>query len=225
MKPFCELILTRGRVFAVAKSRFAGFWVESRITCYLYHIIFSCLSVKKSADTCARSVIIISTNVTNGVFIMKKVILSMLLSIGLVAVLPVSAFAVSPTTPVTRTDVVGYIMVVNAAGQNHGAPGAQVKIACFNNVMTAISDSHGAYSVRFTAQQCPLGSWVVVTATKDNLSGIRTQPTLNFGTVNLADILVNLKPNVDVPEMNGIVGIAATALTAGSVAVIRRRNG
>jgi hypothetical protein len=143
---------------------------------------------------------------------MKKLFLSLIVSFGLIAFLPVTAMAqsVSPGAYVTGTVT------------HNGSPvdSASVVVTCDSNVLDSSTSAGGGYLVTFTTDQCPSGATAYVSASSGNLSGS------NNGVVNGLSVDVNLAL-VDVslvPEFGVITGIVAIIIGSGAFLVIRRRN-
>src|ERR1039458_9910651 len=93
---------------------------------------------------------------------MKKLILSILATVGIAVILPVSAFAADSGT--------SYIAGTITKG---GSPlsGASVSVLCDGNTQTSGTTTAGGYLVSFPASNCPAGDTATVTATKGSSTG------------------------------------------------------
>jgi len=145
---------------------------------------------------------------------MKKVLLTVLATIGVAILLPATAFAAQPAV----TDVTG---VVSDAG--NPVAGAKVTVTCNSYKGTDHTDKTGSYRVQFTAKKCPAGSSVVVTATtKSGLNGTGSGTVSPDGSAKLNVAIVNV--TVGLPEMGAVTGSAAALAAGGAFFVTRRRN-
>lgn len=146
---------------------------------------------------------------------MKKLFVSLIVTLGLVAFLPVTAMA--QAVPGT-TLVDGQVTL-----SNNTTPviGASVTVRCNDTTLTATSTTpDGYYYTTFTSDQCPIGATAYVSASQGGLSGSNNGPVDTIPTViNLAVVDVSL-----VPEFGAFTGVAAIALGAGAFLVIRRHN-
>lgn len=147
---------------------------------------------------------------------MKKVLVSVLVSLAAVVVLPLSASAITPVVPKGDTDVTGTVTF-------NGAPvkGAKVAVVCNGNTKNVKTDKAGDYLAVFKAKNCPAGSSVNITATKNKETGVgsgtaaATNTKLNIAMVNVS---------VALPEMGFVTGSAAAVVAGGAVYTVRRRR-
>lgn len=152
---------------------------------------------------------------------MKKIVLSILVSLGLVTILPVAAFADAGITIVGGTVCT---TIVNC-GTPSGVPvsGANVTVKCDGNTQTATTSVNGQYGVEFNPSTlCPDGSKATVSASKGPENGSNSGTVNQEGDLALYVAIVNVA--ISVPEFGAITGVAALALGAGAFLVIRRRN-
>ena len=149
---------------------------------------------------------------------MKKLFAALLFSTCLCTALPALASADSPTNSATTTKVIGGVIgPIDPSG-------AQVTIVCNGHTQMTTAASDGSYSVTYTATDCPLFTWVNVTATKGSYSGMHSEPAIDFGTVNIADVIVTLAPTVALPEMGTLAGVGASLAAVGGLWIVRRRT-
>ena len=147
---------------------------------------------------------------------MKRVILSILTTLGILVLLPVSMARAAGGQSI----IAGNIYY---KGTTNPVTGASVSVVCDGNTLTSPTTSAGAYEVTFDPTACPAGDTATVTATKGSATGtnsgvvnpLATEPTV----INLAIVNVSV-----VPEFGAITGIAAIALGAGAFLVIRRQH-
>lgn len=145
---------------------------------------------------------------------MKKKLLVLLATLGVVGVLaPVSAFA-APVSTSVKTQVSGVITNNGKAVKN-----AKVTVVCNNHAKTTTTNGVGSYAVTFKAGQCNVGSKVTVVATKKGSGGVNTS-VVSGGTVKMNVAIVN----VALPEFGIITGFAGVAAAAAAFFVIRRRQ-
>lgn len=143
---------------------------------------------------------------------MKKLLLSILATVGMAIVMPLSASAATSGV----SDVAGTIT-------NAGNPvaGASVSVTCGSTTLTSPTTVAGAYFVQFSSTDCPAGSTAHVTATKGGSSGSSSGTVNNLVSeptvINLAIV------NVSVPEF-GIVAGTGAALVGGAAFMIVRRQ-
>lgn len=150
---------------------------------------------------------------------MKKLFAAVLCAVCMSVTLPALAAADSPTNNATTTKVIGAVIgPVDVSG-------AQVQINCNGHITTTSASADGSYSATFSATDCPLYTWVAVTATKAGYSGMHSEPAIDFGSVNIADVVVTLSPTVAVPEMGVLTAVGATLAAAGGLLFVRRRAG
>ena len=142
---------------------------------------------------------------------MKKLLLSILATVGIVVILPVSAFAEG----VGVSDIAGTIT-------EGGSPvsGASVTVVCDGNTLTSGTTVAGAYFVSFPNSECPTGDTASVTATKDGASGSNSG-TVNGLTTDISLAIVNVSI---VPELGAITGGAAAVLGGAAFMVVRRKH-
>ena len=144
---------------------------------------------------------------------MKKLFVSLIVTLGLVAFLPVTAMAQS----------VGGGTYVAGTVTHNGTPvsGASVIVACGDGSdQDSSTTSAGGYIVYFSTDQCYNGLTANVSASYNGLSGSNSGAVNGLGAdVNLALVNVSL-----VPEFGVITGITAIALGGGAFLVIRRQN-
>jgi hypothetical protein len=150
---------------------------------------------------------------------MKKKLLMLLAVLGVVGVLaPASAFAAAPSaTPATP----GVATQIDGIVTNNGKPvkNAKVTIVCNGHAKSTTTTKTGAYSVKFKAGQCAVGSKVTVVATKKGSGGVGSG-IVSAGTVKLNVSIVN----VALPEFGLITGFAGAAAAIAAFFVIRRRQ-
>lgn len=147
---------------------------------------------------------------------MKKVVLSVLVSLTAVFALPLSVHA-------DTNSVSGHVY---QQGTTVGISGATVTGSCVGSnghtyaSSPVVTGTNGSYTIVMNGA-CQAGGSFTVTATKDGKSGSVSgtlQPTSNNGhNIGLADVSVAL------PEM-GVVTGAIAALAAGSAFFIIRRR-
>ena len=142
---------------------------------------------------------------------MKKLLLSILATIGVAVVLPVSAFAASVGT----SDIAG---TVTSGGKD--VSGATVSVTCDGNTLTSGTTVAGGYLVSFPSSECPAGATATATASKGGGSGS------NSGTVNALGTDINLAiVNVSVvPELGALTGVGAAVLGGAAFMVVRRKQ-
>lgn len=140
---------------------------------------------------------------------MKRLLLSIMATVGIAVIMPVSAFAEGGVTDVAGT--------VTKAG--NPVSGASVSVLCGTTTLTSGTTAAGGYIVQFSAADCPDGSTAHVTATKGADSGSKN------GTVNGLTASINLALiNVSIPEY-GLIGLTgATIIGGGAFLVMRRRQ-
>lgn len=97
--------------------------------------------------------------------------------------------------------------------------GADVTVKCGSTTLTDVTNAYGTYLVSFTAEQCPPGSIVNVTAKKGSKSGSKQGRIVGL-TTKLNVGLVN----VSIPEFGTIGGALALGLSAGVIMYTRRRQ-
>ncbi|MEK7152591.1 MAG: hypothetical protein AAB834_01480, partial [Patescibacteria group bacterium] len=127
---------------------------------------------------------------------MKKLILSMLVTLGITLLLPAAAFAAATSTVVSG-------IVTDKAGKP--VAGATVSVICNGNTKTDTTDAAGAYGVTFTIAQCPSGKTAQAVASKGNSNGV-SSGTVNAGHADINLAVVNVKI-VAVPEFGVIAAI------------------
>jgi len=148
---------------------------------------------------------------------MKRILISAIITLGLIAFLPVTAMA--DTVPAT-TLVDGQITLSN---DTTPVIGANVTVRCDDTTLTSTSTSpDGYYYTTFTSDQCPIGATAYVSANHGDLSGS------NSGIVDTVPMVINLAvvdvPLSSVPEFGVISGVVAFAFGGGAFLVIRRHN-
>jgi hypothetical protein len=150
---------------------------------------------------------------------MKKLLLSILATVSIAAILPVSAFAASlPPPPYSGVD--GVI----TDSHNNPINGASVIVTCDGNSLdyTTSSSNPGFYIVDFPASSCPTGSTVNVSATKGGASGFSHKKILSTtDPITINAVIVNVSI---LPELGALTGAAAAILGAAAFMVIRRKQ-
>jgi hypothetical protein len=141
---------------------------------------------------------------------MKKVILSALLSIGIIVILPATAMALS---------VGGKVLLNNSSPVN----GAIVTVNCANNTYFGQSTSgpDGSYLVIAGNPQISRycgGTAVIVDANYGSLSGLAN------GNIGDTSLNVNIVDTSAVPEFGIITGFIAVIIGGGAFLYIRHRN-
>lgn len=151
---------------------------------------------------------------------MKKLLMSILVSVGLLVVLPMSAMAANPgsCTPVGDTACTYVAGTITSGGSP--VTGASVTVVCNTNTLTATTTAGGGYIVEYPASQCASGSTANVSASKGGKSGSNSG-TVNGETANINLAIVNVSL---VPELGIITGISAAVIGSGAFLVIRRRQ-
>ncbi|HTB48988.1 MAG TPA: hypothetical protein VK712_02805 [Verrucomicrobiae bacterium] len=141
---------------------------------------------------------------------MKKLLLSILATVGIAVILPVSAFAEGGTSDIAGT----------VTSKGNPVSGASVSVLCDGHTLTSGTTVAGAYIVQFPGSDCPAGSTATVTATKGGGSGS------NSGTVNGLGADINLAiVNVSVvPEFGAVAGAGAALLGGGAFMIVRRKQ-
>lgn len=144
---------------------------------------------------------------------MKKLFVSLVVSIGLLLAFPVSSLAISNPSV---TDVSG---VVTNNSNGNPISGAKVTTVCDNTSLSDTTDSTGTYLVQYSATDCPNGAKATVIAVDGNLGGT------NSGTINALTAKLNVGIiNVSVPEFGLITGAAGLLVAGGAFAIIRQRH-
>jgi hypothetical protein len=141
---------------------------------------------------------------------MKKLLVSILATVGIALMLPAATFAASATTDVTGT----------VTNNGVGVSGAKVEVICGSNDKKTTTGTGGAYLVTFKAANCPDGSKATVTATVGKKAGVNTGKVKQDGSVYLNVAVVN----VSLPEFGVITGIGAALVGGAAFLVIRRRQ-
>lgn len=100
--------------------------------------------------------------------------------------------------------------------------GAQVQVSCNGHDLTTTTDTNGDYGEIFDLSTCPIGSTVVVTASKDGSSGTNNGPVLDFTNGSAFVPAIHLAV-ASVPEMSTTVGTTAGIVGAGALILARRR--
>jgi hypothetical protein len=141
---------------------------------------------------------------------MKKLLLSILATVSLAVILPVSAFAEGG-----QSDIAGTV-----TSKGNPVSGASVSVTCDGHTLTSGTTVAGAYLVQFPASDCPAGDTANVTATKSGASGS------NSGTVNALGADINLAiVNVSiVPELGALTGVGAAVLGGAAFMAVRRKQ-
>ena len=142
---------------------------------------------------------------------MKKLLLSILATVSIAVILPVSAFADDGGT----STIAGTV-----SGKGGPVSGASVSVTCDGNTLGSGTTVAGAYIVNFPSSECPAGDTASVTATKGGASGS------NSGTVNAlgADINLAIIPVSIVPELGALTGAGAAILGGAAFMVVRRKQ-
>lgn len=148
---------------------------------------------------------------------MKKVVLSVIVSLAAVFALPLSAYA-------DTNSVSGHVY---QQGTTTGISGATVSGSCVGKnghtyaSSPVVTGNDGAYTIVMNGN-CQAGGAFTVTAAKDGKNGTISgtlQATSNNGhNIGLADVSIAL------PEMGIVTGTAAVLAAGGAFFVIRRRN-
>jgi hypothetical protein len=140
---------------------------------------------------------------------MRKLLLSVFVSLAAIIAFPLSASAAA-----AQTDVSGTV-----TNNGVGVSGAKVTVVCDNNARHDTTDASGGYLVTYPAKDCPAGSHVDVVATKKKSGGY------DSGTANPIDTKLNVAlVNVSLPEMGLITGAAAVLGAGVTFLVVRRRQ-
>jgi hypothetical protein len=152
---------------------------------------------------------------------MKRVLISILISFGVILALPAIAMAFP------RGDSTPVLGSVSTSGGT-GLSGIDLQITCANatSLMTT-TGSGGLYgladSVAFPGDTCPQGSTITATITSSGYTGSNT------GEAGLTNIPVNIDitavPVVvaTVPELGFITGAVAVVIGGLIIALVRRR--
>lgn len=148
---------------------------------------------------------------------MKKLLSTLLISLGMILIIPAATFAATGNTIVEGTVyTTGNVPLANA----------KVTITCDGTTKHATTDASGDYSVSYTAKKCPVGTTVYGSATAKvnhkNLSGSNQVPvsTTNNTALNIATDNIT----VSLPELGFLTATIAAALSGGAFFLIRRRN-
>jgi hypothetical protein len=141
-----------------------------------------------------------------------KTFISILITVGVLVLLPISAFACSSR----YIDVSGVVSYSN----HHVGKGVVVTVICRGDTLTAKTNRHGEYSVQFNNRQCKINSRVTVGATYDGATGSVTRKVKKCNN----EINVVIVPVSEVPEFGAMASIGATIIGGGSFLYIRRRN-
>jgi len=140
---------------------------------------------------------------------MKKILLSLVLSLGLLLAVPLSVSAHRAVTDITGT-VTNNGQVVRSA---------KVTVVCNGHTKHDKTNQSGVYLVQFKLLDCPDGATVVVNATDHSNSGSAS------GTVHSETTKLNIAVvNVSVPELGWFAGIAAAVMGGAAFLIIRRRQ-
>jgi hypothetical protein len=143
---------------------------------------------------------------------MKKLLLSILATVGIAVILPVSAFADGGTSTIAGTVT------------SNGSPvvGANVSVACDGHTLTSGTTLGGGYIVTFSSSDCPAGAIATVTANKGGGTDSKTGKVDNLSksptVINLAII------NVSVPELGALTAAGAAVLGGAAFMMIRRKH-
>jgi hypothetical protein len=143
---------------------------------------------------------------------MKKVLLSIVASLGILLLIPAASFADNSQT------------IISGTVTHNGVPvsGANVTVSCDGNVLNDTTNPAGGYVVDYASiTLCPDTTTATAIATYGKLSGSDTKPVSQIvvGTLNVAVVPVSL-----VPELGLITGITATVLSATAFMIVRRRQ-
>jgi len=136
--------------------------------------------------------------------------------IALLAVVVASAGTLSASVGATppQSDVTGVITENQVA-----VSGATVTVLCNGHTEVDTTDAQGAYLVTYAWADCPFGSTVKVSASKDAKSGVASGTVQGITTkLNLAIV------NVSIPEYGLIGGILAGIAGIGMITCARRRQ-
>ena len=140
---------------------------------------------------------------------MKKLFIAVIVSLGLAAVLPVSTFADSPNVHVTG----------KATNNTSVVKHASVTITCNGHTKTDYTHNNGGYDVKFKTENCPLGSVITVTATKNGLTATGQGIAASHTFINLAFGTAEA-----LPEMGTVTSVAGLGVAMGAFMVVRRRQ-
>lgn len=140
---------------------------------------------------------------------MKKI------AIGIVAAaFVVLGFSGPALAAPAESDVTGVVTENQVA-----VSGATVTVLCNGKTEVDTTDNFGSYLVHFVSADCPFGSTVKVTATKDNKSGVSSGTVQGITTkLNLAIV------NVSIPEYGLIGTLLAGGVGIGLIAYMRRQQ-
>jgi hypothetical protein len=156
---------------------------------------------------------------------MKRLILTIIASVGIVAVMPLSAVMAASSSidcvvggDTACTEVAG---TVTNSSTKATVAGASVVVTCGDsNVLDATTTTGGGYLVIFPASECPDATTASVTASKGGASGSGSSTVYNFvANVNLAIVNVSI-----VPELGAITATGAGVAALGAFMFIRRRQ-
>lgn len=142
--------------------------------------------------------------------LVKRVLITTIVSVAAMLAFPLSASALSPETDVTGT------VTLSGSPVDH----AKVTVVCDGKQRVDFTDASGAYLVSYPIADCPAGSPVNVSATKGSDSGA------NSGTANKITTKLNLAlvdVTISLPEMGLVTGVAA-AIAAGAAFLVIRRS-
>ena len=136
-----------------------------------------------------------------------------LLGLAVLAAFMVLGFAPATNALPPQTDVTGVI-----TEKGNAVAGATVKVTCMGFERTDITDANGSYLVTFASVECPFGTTVKVTATKNGKSGSASGTVQGITTkLNIAIV------NVSIPEYGWVGGVLAAGVGVGAIAFTRRR--
>lgn len=157
-----------------------------------------------------------TVNISNDkrVTTMKKFLVALAISLGVVATVPLSGATVS-AAPQPKVDVSGTVTI-----DGKTVKGAKVVVQCGSTVKRDTADANGNYFVQFKKAQCPTGSTITVIAHKGSKGGSTTATSEADGSTT-ANVTVS---TTAVPEFSPAAGVGAAAVVGGGLVVMRRRQ-
>jgi len=140
---------------------------------------------------------------------MKRLAIGVFVAAFVVLGISAPAMAASPESDVTGVVTENQVAVA----------GASVTVLCNGKTEMDTTDAFGSYLVHFASADCPFGTTVKVTATKDGKSGVMSGTVQGITTkLNLAIV------NVSIPEYGLIGTLLAGGAGVGLIAYMRRRQ-